>query len=234
VSLFMYEYHLLGVHFPEVSPAELRRIPADARLVLLAPDRSSFAEGIAALARSGTATVPVATWHVPAADSSFDLEMVDLVRRRVPEFSWKGFPVHDPAVQPRWIKEWTGDELSRDLEKNFYAQGGGETVRPGILRSTDSRDHVATKWVQLPAAVSSQSLVLQVSMPPFLNDYGSGRLTLQNQSYDTLFDSGTLDAVTSNVLVPLKPGSTAVRVLFVPNDDHIIVPAAGLRIGIAP
>jgi hypothetical protein len=232
-SLFMYEYSLLGVHLPEASAAELRRLPSNARLVLLAPDRSSFAAGIDALSQSATQTVPVAEWHVPVGDSSFDLEIVDLAHRRVPEFSWKGAPVHEVAAQPNWIKEWTADALSRDLEMNFYAPGGGETARPGVLRSTDSRDHLAIKWVPLPGE-SPRSVVLEISMPPFAKEYGSGRLTLQDQDFNILYDSGTLDAATSIVLIPLKPSSTSVRVTFVPNDDHKILPAAGLRVGVAP
>jgi hypothetical protein len=167
------------------------------------------------------------------ADASFDLEIVDLTHRRVPESSWQGAPVHDAAAPAQWIKEWKGDGLSHDLESNFYATGGGEAVRSGVLRSTDSRDHLATKWVPLPGA-TSRNVVLEVGMPPFAKDYGSGRLTLQNQNYDTLFDSGTLDALTSRVQIPLKPGSLAVRVIFVPNDDHIVVPAVSVRIGITP
>ena len=231
-SLFMFEYSLLGQRLPEVTAAELRRVPANARLVLLATSRTSFTAGIDALARSGVETIPVSEWHVPAIDSSFDLEIVDLVHRRVPEFIWKGAPAHDvPASQ--WIKEWGNDALPRDLETNFYAPGDGQLVRPGVIRASDSRDHVATKWVQLPGP-SPRSVVVEIGMPAFAKDYGSGRVTLQDQNYDTLYDSGTLDAATTNILIPLKPSSTSVRVTFVPNDDHIIVEATSLRIGIAP
>jgi hypothetical protein len=228
-STFLWGYRLIGVKMPDTSHIVM---PLGVRLVMLAPSETAISEARAALIGSGYRLSPVAEWHEPTPGSGYEIGIFDVLKRRLPESSSVGKPVHAEPAHSIWIKRWLNGGLINDCEPNFYEPTGAIVVRPRLYRSENPADHVASRLVRLPNPASLGGVRIEADLPDFSLAYGGARLYLQDQTYRYLYDSGSMLEESLRVTVPVPPNVSAVRVIFVPNDDKYLIVSTNLSIGV--
>ncbi|HLG97932.1 MAG TPA: hypothetical protein VKX49_16580 [Bryobacteraceae bacterium] len=136
-------------------------------------------------------------------------------------------PVPDSIMPGAELMHYDFPALLSHTQHSFYGKPPrtAPVLPSGIFLATTNRDHFATAFESTAIEGTSSAAAVEVAVLAQTNDqrFGSINMTLQDQDYRTLYSSGTLPAGEDHAVLTLPPGTRAVRLALLANEEGYIV-----------
>lgn len=220
-STFLWGYRVVGTHMPSTAIVNFKVLSPEARLVLLGKTREDVDRGYEALTRAGLGLRFVSEVDERVVSRPLTMGIFDVVQSNVSETAFGG-RIDREDGPTAWIQRWNEPDLPKQFEFHLDRLPDVATEDRGIYRALNRYEYVATHFVSFSSDFRN-AVTINLRFPRAASANGGERFFIQDESYAVVYDSGIMTDESFRRTIIADHAIRAIRLLFIPNDDMMIV-----------
>jgi len=220
---YLWAFSLIGQNLPDLSDAHLDRLKRGAYLAIMDSNDTVREQAMTVLKAHGLAFEPVDQVTSTIGGQRFVVSLVRISSVDLPP-TVSGAPPNSALTSDGDILDESQADLLMHCEHSAYGKKdpAAAATPAGIERITDPRDHFATHFLELKQFNSIAAVEIDLRAAHSSGSFGPVNVICQDQDYKTLYASGTIPSGEARTIVGILPGTRAIRLAFLPNDDGYI------------